>query len=142
MSTKDRMKEVVLAHLKAEDDNSEEAVLATYTPDAPVFLDIPTSNRLEGPEAIIGNYKSLWDGFPGLTREITRWTYGDDAIVLELTLVGKHDGTYRGMPPTGRDVRLPIVAHFQFGEDGLIKQETAYYDSLTFMRQLGITRNA
>lgn len=140
MPTREQMHQVILDHLKAEDDADEAAVLATYTADAPVFVDVPTGRRYEGGQQIIGNYSALWQGLPGLKREITRWTFGEDAVVLELTLVGKHTGTFRGVPPSGRDVRLPIVAHFQFGDDGRIKQETAYYDSLTFMRQLCLTR--
>jgi len=31
-----------------------------------------------------------------------------------------------------------VIAHFQFDSEGRIQQETAYYDALTFMRQLGI----
>lgn len=73
-------------------------------------------------------------------RRIDRWTIGDDGtVVIELTLSGTHDGPYRGIPTTGRTLELPIVAHFEFDEaSGRIKRETAYYDTRTFQRQLGL----
>jgi hypothetical protein len=37
-------------------------------------------------------------------------------------------------------LELRISAHFAFDERGLIKRETAHYDSLTFMRKLGLTK--
>jgi steroid delta-isomerase-like uncharacterized protein len=134
------MRAVLQEHVDAENAHDRERVLATYCASGPVFEDIPTGARYVGPEEIVGNYRNLWDGFPGLVRRIDRWTFGEDACVLELTLTGTHDGDYRGIPPTGRKLELRIIAHFAFDADGKITQETAYYDSLTFMRQLGLSR--
>ena len=91
---------------------------------------------------IVDNYRHLWDGFPGLVRRIDRWTFGDDACVIELTLSGRHDGVYRGIEASGREIEFRIIAHFAFDADGRIEQETAYYDALTFMRQIGRTRRS
>jgi steroid delta-isomerase-like uncharacterized protein len=107
-----------------------------------VFEDVPTGARYVGAEQIIDNYRNLWDGFPGLVRRIDRWTFGEDACVIELTLSGAHEGDFRGVPATGKTIALRIIAHFAFDGDGLITQETAYYDTLSFMRQLGLSRNA
>lgn len=125
--------------MDAENAHDRARVLATYVEDAPVFDDVPTGRRFVGADEIVGNYMHLWDGFPRLVRRIDRWTFGDDSCVIELTLRGTHDGMYRNIKPTGRKLELRIVAHFAFDPSGRIKQETAYYDSLTFMRQLGMT---
>ena len=138
MLPKELMREVVLEHVEAENVNDPGRVLATYSRENPVFEDVPSGVRYVGGERIVGNYRHLWDGFPGLNREITRWTFGEDAVVIELTLSGKHEGSFRGIAATGRDASLRVIAHFQFDPEGRIQQETAYYDSLTFMRQLGI----
>ena len=142
MLSKELMREVVLEHVEAENVNDPGRVLATYSREDPVFEDVPSGARYVGGEQIAGNYRHLWDGFPGLQRAITRWTFGEDSVVIELTLSGKHEGSYRGIAPTGRDASLRVIAHFQFDPEGRIQQETAYYDSLTFMRQLGIAPGA
>jgi len=141
MLSHETMRRVLQEHVDAENVHDRERVVATYAVRDPVFEDVPAGRRFVGVEEIIDNYRNLWDGFPGLVRRIDRWTFGDDACVIELTLTGTHDGDYRGIPPTGRKLELPIIAHFAFDEDGRIKQETAYYDTLTFMRQLGLSRS-
>ena len=134
------MRRVLQEHVDAENAHDPARVLTTYVPEGPVFVDVPTGRRFTGGDEIVGNYRNLWDGFPGLERRIDRWTFGDDACVIELTLTGTHDGPYRGIAATGRTLELPIIAHFAFDDRGLILSETAYYDSLTFMRQLGLTK--
>lgn len=138
MVSRDVMRAVLEEHVAAENAHHDARVLATYCDDAPVFEDVPAGRRYVGGPEIVGNYQHLWDGFPGLVRRIDRWTFGDDACVVELTLSGVHDGAYRGIPPTGRKVEFRIIAHFAFNASGKITQETAYYDTLTFQRQLGL----
>jgi steroid delta-isomerase-like uncharacterized protein len=140
MLSREKMREVLVEHVEAENDHDHERVLATYSRESPVFEDVPAGARYVGGEEIVGNYRHLWDGFPGLRREITRWTIGDDSVVIELILSGRHEGEFRGIPASGRDISFRIIAHFQFDGEGRIAQETAYYDTLTFMRQMGIAR--
>jgi steroid delta-isomerase-like uncharacterized protein len=132
------MRAVLTEHVEAENDHDRDRVLATYSRTNPVFEDVPTGRRYTGEAIVSDNYHHLWDGFPSLRREITRWTFGEDSAVIELTLRGRHDGPYRGIAPTGREIELRVIAHFQFDDEGRIAQETAYYDSRTFLRQLGL----
>jgi steroid delta-isomerase-like uncharacterized protein len=136
--TTERMRAVILEHVEAENANDPARVLATYSREAPVFEDVASGARLVGGEQIVGNYRHLWDGFPDLTRDITRWTFGEDSVVIELTLRGRHEGRFRGVPPTNRELVLRVIAHFEFDDEGRIQQETAYYDSMTVMRALGL----
>ena len=141
MVTQETMRRVLQEHVDAENVHDRARVLATYIDDGPEFDDVPTGRRFTGADEIVGNYRNLWDGFPGLVRRIDRWTFGEDACVIELTLTGTHDGEYRGTAPTGRKLELRISAHFAFDASGKIVRETAYYDSLTFMRQLGLAKS-
>ena len=136
----DQMRAVLTEHVEAENDRDEARVMATYSRSGGVFEDVANGRRYTGGDIVSENYRYLWEGFPGLRREITRWTFGDDSAVIELTLNGVHDGPFRGIPASGKNVELRIIAHFQFDDEGRIAQETAYYDTLTFMRQLGVAR--
>ncbi len=140
MLSREQMRDVIIEHVDAENHRDPARVLATYSLNNPVFEDVPTGARYGGGEEIIGNYRHLWDGFPDLRREISRWTFSDDSVVVELTLRGRQDGPFRGAPASGRELDLRIIAHFQFDAEGRIAQETAYYDTLTVMRQLGLAR--
>jgi steroid delta-isomerase-like uncharacterized protein len=134
------MRRVLQEHVDAENAHDRERVLATYAERDPVFDDVPAGKRYVGPEEIIDNSRHLRHGFPGLVRRIDSWAFGENTCVIELTLAGEHAGSYRGIAPTGRALSFRIIAHFAFDDDGRITQETAYYDALTFMRQLGIAR--
>ena len=140
MVSHDTMRAVLEEHVEAENAHDRARVAATYAILDPVFEDVPAGKRFVGVEEIVGNYRHLWDGFPALVRRIDRWTFDDNACVIELTLSGRNDGAYRGNAATGNTIDFRIIAHFQFDDSGRIKQETAYYDALTFMRQMGIAR--
>jgi steroid delta-isomerase-like uncharacterized protein len=136
MVSQETMRRVLREHVDAENARDRSRVLATYAEQGAEFVDVPSGNVFRDGDAIIANYTHLWDGLPGLVRRIDRWTFGENACVIELMLSGKHEGVYRGLAPTGRSVELKIAAHFEFDESGRIVRETAYYDALTFMRQL------
>jgi len=142
MLTHEAMRRVLHEHVDAENAHDRERVLATYVERDPVFDDVPTGNRYVGASQIIDNYRHLWDGIPNLVRRIDSWAFGDNTCVIELTLRGDQTGTYRGAPASGRSLDFRIIAHFAFDDDGRIRQETAYYDALTFMRQLGLGRGS
>jgi len=130
------MQAVVLEHVEAENCNDPARVVATYSRIRPVVEDVPSGARYVGGDEIVGNYRHLWDGFPALTREITRWTFGEDSVVVELTLRGRHEGVFRGTPATYSEMTLRVIAHFEFDDEGRIQQETAYYDSLAVVGAL------
>jgi steroid delta-isomerase-like uncharacterized protein len=140
MLSHEAMRKVLQEHVDAENARDRQRVLATYVEGGAEFVDVPSGTTYRGGDQIAGNYQHLWDGFPELVRRIDRWTFGADSCVVELTLTGAHAGTYRGIPATGRKLDLRICAHFEFAPDARIVRETAYYDSLTFMRQLGLSR--
>jgi steroid delta-isomerase-like uncharacterized protein len=91
-----------------------------------------------GRAAILANYRELWIGFPSMVRRIDRMTIDGEDCVCELTLTGRHEGIYRGLPPSGREGTFRICCHFAIAPDGRIRQETAYYDSQTLVQQLGL----
>ena len=138
MMANQQMQDMVLEHVAAEDARDSARVLATYSREAPVFEDVATGVRCDGAPEVLAEYRSVWDGFPELRRRITRWTIDEDSVVIEVTISGRHDGPFRGLPPTGKAVELRGIAHFQFDAEGRIKHETVYYDALTLLRQLGV----
>jgi predicted ester cyclase len=58
-------------------------------------------------------------------------------VIVEFDLLGTHRGPLRGIPPTGRQFRCPVVALFLFADDRIVC-ERVYFDSATILRQLGL----
>ncbi len=67
--------------------------------------------------------------------------HADDAVIIEAMLYGTHLGSFRGLPPTGRQFEMRFLAIFDFeGETDLVC-ERVYFDSATVLRQLGIAHD-
>jgi hypothetical protein len=66
--------------------------------------------------------------------------HGDDAVAEEAWVSGTHLGTYHGLPPTQRFVRVRVCGIYVFEEDRLVC-ERVYYDLLTVLRGLGLARD-
>jgi len=137
MATPEQIHAVVVKHVDAENARDPDGVMATYADDC-VFEDVPRGRRHVGRTAILANYRELWVGFPAMVRRIERMTIAHDACVCELTLTGKHEGSYRGIPASGREGTVRICCHFAITPQGKIAQETAYYDSHALAQQLGL----
>ena len=61
----------------------------------------------------------------------------DDALIGEAAFpVGRHGGSFAGLQPTGRPVRVPFVVFVRF-RDGLLAGERFVYDLNGLLRQLG-----
>jgi len=69
-------------------------------------------------------------GAPGLPTLLCR------PIWALHTMTGTHRGPLRGVQPTGRQVRYPIVAMYRVA-NGLITEAGFVSDDLRMMRQIG-----
>ena len=64
--------------------------------------------------------------------------YADQHAVGEWDFVGKHIGTFEGIPATGKDVRVPLCVVYDL-ENDKIKRARIYFEMPVLLRQLGIT---
>jgi steroid delta-isomerase-like uncharacterized protein len=131
------IRDVVVEHVEAENARDMERVMRTYAEGA-VFDDVAQARRFVGKDAIAASYQERFDAFPGMVRTIDRLTVGDEGAVTEITMRGEQTGVFAGLPPQGGEQVLRICAHFAVRDDGLITTETAYYDALTGLTQLGV----
>ena len=61
-------------------------------------------------------------------------------MIAEFWLRGTHEGSFRGLPATGRSFECRMTAFFLFEDDRLVC-ERVYFDVGTIMRQLGIAHD-
>jgi predicted ester cyclase len=61
----------------------------------------------------------------------------DDAVFVEVTLSGTHQGEWAGIPATGRRASVRIACLYEFEEDRLVC-ERVWFDFATILRQLGV----
>ncbi|MEB3980980.1 ester cyclase [Mycobacterium sp. 663a-19] len=132
----------VLAHLDAETHRDLEATLATFRAGA-ARLELPGGEIADGPEEVADTYRALFDAFPDLSIPDLKpgsLCHHCDLVIGETRLQGTHMRTFRGLPPTGRRIDMPLVAIFVFDGPDLLC-ERVYWDRLTLFIQLGVARD-
>ena len=130
----------VLTHLEAENQHDIAATLATFKNGA-ARTELPGEVAV-GHDAVADSYRELFTAFPEMRFDIKPGSlcHHDDQVIVETRVLGTHLGQYRGLPPTGRSVELPLVAIFTFHEADLVC-ERAYFDRIGLLIQLGVGRD-
>jgi carboxymethylenebutenolidase len=139
--------EVWEAHTGAEFDTSDvDATMATMTQD-PVVLHAPTGMGSRGREDVRRFYRDHFVGHQPADLELeslTR-TMGTTHLVDEKVVRFTHNADVPwilpGVPATGRQVEIPLVAVVGF-EDGLVASEHIYWDQASVLVQVGLLDTA
>lgn len=131
--------QTVLAHLEAENRQNVAATLATFKPGA-ARTELP-GEVADGPDAVAANYRELFAALPDLHFDIKPGSlcHHDHRVLIETCFQGTHRGPFRGLPPTGRRVDVPMLLIFEFDGPDLLC-ERVYYDRLSLFVQLGVAR--
>jgi steroid delta-isomerase-like uncharacterized protein len=137
--TDSRRLNLVMEHVNHENAHDLSGVLSTFGT-SPSYHDEPWADNRLGMDAVTGYYEDLLAALPDLNIEIHESHVAGKAIVLEVTISGTHQGTWRGLPGTGRPVRFPLCGVFTFDEKDRIRSERIYYDRASVLRQLGVFR--
>jgi steroid delta-isomerase-like uncharacterized protein len=118
-----------------------DAIVAMHTDDS-VFENHVTGDVNVGREQIGTAIRGIFSVFPDLSFEGRRQYIRKDLVVQEWTARGTHEGTMKRsgveVPPTGKRVDYKGMDVIPI-RDGLIARKDVYSDSVTLLRQLGLT---
>jgi steroid delta-isomerase-like uncharacterized protein len=135
---RDKREAIVVEHMQSENRHEFDVTLETF--DHPRYELIGTGDVYDGPEEVAAYFEETRAAFPDQRNELIALHHADDAVLVEANLYGTHDGSYRGLPPTGRKFEMRFLAVFVFEQDRLMC-ERVYFDSNTVLRQLGIAHD-
>jgi steroid delta-isomerase-like uncharacterized protein len=134
--------QIVATAARAWNSHDAAAVAGNFLPDGSF------SSPSAGPQPLVG--KAIGDfaagtfaGFPDFQLEIISMTPVDAKTVAErFVWSGTWSqpfpaGPLAGARPSGKSVRVPGVSYFVI-ENGKIRSETAYFDHLSLVRQMGL----
>jgi steroid delta-isomerase-like uncharacterized protein len=128
---------LVEEHVQAENDHDLERIMTTFG-DRARYEDQPWNELHEGPAGIRTYYTRLLAALPDLYIAIERPHVTADDVILEVTITGTHRGPWRGLPATGRRVRIPLCAVYTFDDAGKLAGERIYYDRAAIFGQIGL----
>ncbi len=128
--------EVAQAYFDAWNRHDAGAVLACFEADG--TYEDPAAGEVLSGKSIGGYARGLFSAFPDLAFEIESLQASDDGMVAAQWLMrGTNDGSYGGMPPTGRAVNL-VGCNFIRVADGKIRSVRCYFDGRDVPQQLGL----
>jgi steroid delta-isomerase-like uncharacterized protein len=133
-----RREAIVREHIETENRHDGEATLRTFA--HPRYEIVATGEVIDGGEAVAAMYDESYTAFPDIVFTPLRIHHADDAVIVETEMSGTHEGPYRGLPPTGRRIKLVGCGVFVFEDDRLVC-ERVYGDAATLLRQLGVARD-
>jgi steroid delta-isomerase-like uncharacterized protein len=118
-----------------------DAIVSMHTENS-VFENHVTGDVNVGREQIRDAIRGIFTVFPDLSFEGRRQYVREDLVVQEWTARGTHKGKMRRagieVEPTERSVEYAGMDIIPI-EDGLVARKDVYSDSITLLRQLGLT---
>jgi steroid delta-isomerase-like uncharacterized protein len=137
----EELQEFIDRYNEAWNEHDVETIVSLHTEDS-VFENHVTGDVNVGREQIGRAISGIFGVFPDLTFETRRAYIRDDLVVQEWTARGTHQGTMTRsgieVPPTGRKVEYKGMDVIPI-RDGLVARKDVYSDSVTLLRQLGLT---
>jgi steroid delta-isomerase-like uncharacterized protein len=88
-----------------------------------------------GRKAVADSYSDLFQGFPDCKSEFLNEFSGNEQALIEVRWTGTNTGSFRGTPPTDKQVDCRIAYIFGF-RGNQICRITEYYDGATVAGQL------
>jgi steroid delta-isomerase-like uncharacterized protein len=138
------LQEFIDRYNEAWNGHDVDAIVAMHTDDS-VFENHVTGDVNVGREAIGNAIRGIFRVFPDLSFEGRRQYIREDLVVQEWTARGTHEGTInRGgieLEPTSKKVEYKGLDVIPI-RGGLVARKDVYSDSVTLLRQLGLTEIA
>ena len=137
----ERRLEVVRRHMASENEHDFDTTIATFV--HPRYELIPTGQIFDGEDEVRAYFAGSRRTFEDQRNEPIALHATDTGVFAEFWLLGTHTGPLLGHAATGREIRVRMVAFFEFAPadshrpDGIVC-ERVYYDLLSILRQLGL----
>jgi steroid delta-isomerase-like uncharacterized protein len=133
-----KREEICVGHLTAENAHEFDDAIGFFA--RPRYDVMATGEVHDGSSALGLLMQENVTAFPDFRYDFHEMHHADDAIVVEGKFHGTHEGTWRGLPATGRKVEFPMLIVFPFEGEAMMG-ERIYFDLNTALRQLGVARD-
>lgn len=125
----------VEAHMRLENAHDLPACIGEFS--RPRYDVLSLGDVYDGADRVEDFLADNLRGFPDFEFVPVRISPSTECVVVEGRFTGTHDGTWNGLPATGRRVDFPMCLVFDFEGDDMVG-ERLYFDLGTPLRQLGV----
>jgi steroid delta-isomerase-like uncharacterized protein len=114
---------------------SEDLAAELISPNA-VFHVPGRSEPLRGPSGYLTTIGMMRAGFPDIQWTLEELIAEDDKVAARFTMRGTHQGTFFGIPPSGKKIEVKAMNFYRMA-DGKIAEERGQPDLLGLLQQIG-----
>jgi steroid delta-isomerase-like uncharacterized protein len=97
----------------------------------------PARGQVPGPEGYRAFFTGLRDAFPDLSVALETLVADEESIAIAYTLTGTQNGSYKGIAPTGKRMKIRGMQISKFKE-GKMVERWGSSDELGMLQQLGV----
>ena len=105
-----------------------------FAPHYVLHVSLGTFQGIEGLKQYVTGMRSA---FPNIHITIEDQFADQDKSVIRWTARGTHQGTFQGIPPTGKQVTVLAISIFRWA-NGMAEEAWTIYDQLSLLQQLGV----
>ncbi|MHB1134530.1 MAG: ester cyclase [Chloroflexota bacterium] len=98
----------------------------------------PSPGQGPGLQGAKDTFQQYHNAFPGFRMEVEDLIAEGDKVVVRGTARGRHDGQFLGIPPTGKDISVPLIDILRLS-GGKIVEHWGLQDDAALFGQLGIS---
>ncbi len=109
-----------------------------YDPAIPAKGVVGPQGEAHGRDGLRQFMELITTAFPDFEITVLDMVAGDDIVMYEIRITMTHEGTFSGIPPTGRRVGIQGVSILRL-ENGLINEHRFYVNMGDVLDQLGLT---
>lgn len=119
---------------------SEQLAQELISPDA-VFHVPGRSEPMRGPAGYLSIIGMMRAGFPDIQWTLEEMVAEGDKVAARFTMRGTHRGTFSGVPPTGKSIRVQAMNIYRLSA-GQFVEERGQPDMLALLQQIGAIPSA
>jgi steroid delta-isomerase-like uncharacterized protein len=97
----------------------------------------PAPGQVPGPDGYRMFFSGLRNAFPDLNVALETMVADDESIAFAYTLTGTQNGSYMGIAPTGKKIKIRGLQISKF-KDGKMVERWGSSDELGMLQQLGV----
>ena len=121
--------------MESENEHDFDTTLETFS--HPRYELIATGQVHDGEAAVREYFRASRKSFPDQRNELISLRHADDAVIVELWLLGTHQGRLGALEPTGRTFRTRMMAFLIFDDEGIVC-ERVYFNPRDILRQISV----
>jgi steroid delta-isomerase-like uncharacterized protein len=117
--------------------NTADKQLATELVSAEAVFHVPgRPEPVSGPPGYLEIIQMMRSGFPDIQWTLEEMIAENDKVAARFTMRGTHQGSFFGVPPTGKKITVQALNIYRFA-DGQIVEERGQPDLLELLKQIG-----